>query len=70
MVSEFICGFNEAIKNYPFGLQNCSFAFFVSGSDNLLTNLIPGNLTINSEDENGQYVISGTMLQMLQLTKC
>ena len=59
MVAEFVCGFDEAIKNYPFGVQNCSFYMFVGGSDNQLTNLIPGNLTINSGQESGQYVITG-----------
>ena len=44
MVAEFICGFGEIMRNYPFGKQTCSFEFFIRGSDNQLTNLTIGSL--------------------------
>ena len=63
MVTEFTCGFEEAIKNYPFGKQNCSFSLFVRGSDNQLTNLFVGNLTTNNDKEVGQYIIAGKSMK-------
>ena len=62
MVTEFSCGFGEAIQQYPFGVQNCSFSLFVSGSDNQLTNLAFGNLTTKNDKEVGQYIIEGTRI--------
>ena len=44
MVAEFICGFGEIMRNYPFGKETCSFKFFIRGSDNQLTNLTIGSL--------------------------
>ena len=49
LVAEFICGFDEIIRNYPFGTGNCSFQFFIKGSDNQLTNLSIGSLTNEAE---------------------
>ena len=74
MVTEFTCGFEEAIKNYPFGKQNCSFSLFVGGSDNQLTNLFVGNLTTKNEKEVGQYIIAGksivkSILIMVKIVK-
>ena len=52
LVGEFICGFDEIIRNYPFGNGNCSFQFFIQGSDNMLTNLSVGSLTNEAEVDN------------------
>ena len=52
LVGEFICGFDEIIRNYPFGNGNCSFQFFIHGSDNMLTNLSVGSLTNEAEVDN------------------
>ena len=48
-VAEFVCGFDEIIRNYPFGTGNCSFQFYIQGSDNQLTNLSIGSLTNEAE---------------------
>ena len=58
IVAEFICDFDDAIKFYPFGNQICKFNFFIGGSDNQLTNLTIGELTILSQPERGQYLIT------------
>ena len=51
--AEFICSF-DSVKTYPYGDQNCSFSFFLTGSGQLL----PGEVSYQGEAEVGQYQIS------------
>ena len=51
--AEFICSF-DSVKTYPYGNQNCSFSFFLTGSGKLK----PGYVSYQGAAEVGQYQIS------------
>merc|ERR1712066_1203423 len=51
--AEFICSF-DSVKTYPYGNQNCSFSFFLTGSGKLK----PGYVSYQGATEVGQYQIS------------
>ena len=50
---EFTCSFDN-MKNYPFGLQNCSFEFLLIKTT---ANLEAGEITYQGSNEVGQYII-------------
>ena len=53
--AQFICNF-DSVKTYPYGDQNCSFSFFLTGSGKLT----PGYVSYQGTTEVGQYQISST----------
>ena len=53
--AQFICNF-DSVKTYPYGDQNCSFSFFLTGSGKLT----PGYVSYQGTTEVGQYQISPT----------
>ena len=53
--AQFNCNFNS-VKTYPYGDQNCSFSFFLTGSGKLT----PGYVSYQGTSEVGQYQISPT----------
>ena len=55
--ANFICSFKE-LERYPFNAQFCFFNFFVSGTDNIVTDLrISESLTNNGPETVDQYVV-------------
>ena len=62
--ANFICSFHQ-IQNYPFNSQVCSFKIYVSGTDNLVTNLKKvEDIRAVSSSTVGQYVVLGwTMVE-------
>ena len=54
--ANFICTFTN-IRMYPFGEQNCSIKLFISGRDNMLTNLKLKAITYKGPRSVGQYVV-------------
>ena len=61
----FSCPFNS-IKYYPFGDEECQFKFYISGSDNRLTNISQHQINLlipDSSLEVGRYKIKGTKME-------
>ena len=54
--ANFICTFTN-IRMYPFGEQNCSIKLFISGTDNMLTNLKSKAVAYKGPLSVGQYVV-------------
>ena len=53
---QFSCAFENVI-NYPFGDQICSFSFYIQGTSNSLTNLIPKKTINLGPSRLGQYFV-------------
>ena len=58
----FSCSFDN-IKNYPFGLQNCSLSVFIKGTDNDLTTLSLEKFVNKGPKEIGQFLIKGWRME-------